>query len=65
MRDLGELSAVEWLDSQGYKLWLPIGHSSDCDVIADDGERFLRVQVKTTTRFETSPMASAAVYERR
>ncbi len=43
---------MEWLVSVGYKLWLPVGHSPDSDVIAeaDDG-RLLRVQVKTTTRY--------------
>jgi Holliday junction resolvase-like predicted endonuclease len=49
--DLGELSAMEWLGIQGYGVWVPIGHSPDCDLIADDGEALLRVQVKTTTRF--------------
>jgi Holliday junction resolvase-like predicted endonuclease len=49
--DLGELSAMDWLDSQGYGVWLPVGHRPDCDVIADDGEQFYRVQVKTTTRY--------------
>ena len=42
---------MDWLDSQGYGVWLPVGHSPDCDVIADDGERLHRVQVKTTTRY--------------
>jgi Holliday junction resolvase-like predicted endonuclease len=46
--DLGELSAMEWLASQGYGIWLPVGHSPDCDLIADDGETLLRVQVKTS-----------------
>jgi Holliday junction resolvase-like predicted endonuclease len=47
--DLGELSAIEWLGSQGCRVWVPIGHSPDSDLIAEDGERLLRVQVKTTT----------------
>src|SRR5437588_1844991 len=37
--------------NQGYGVWLPVGHSPDCDLIADDGEALLRVQVKTTMRF--------------
>jgi hypothetical protein len=49
--DLGELSAMEWLASQGYGIWLPVGHSPDCDLIADDGEALVRVQVKTSTRY--------------
>jgi Holliday junction resolvase-like predicted endonuclease len=48
--DLGELSAMEWLSSQGYGVSLPIGHSPDYDLIADDGEALLRVQVKTSTQ---------------
>jgi hypothetical protein len=42
---------MEWLGTQGYGVWIPIGHSPDCDLIAEVGERLLRVQVKTTTRF--------------
>jgi hypothetical protein len=48
--DLGELSAIEWLGSQGYVVCLPIGHSPDYDLIADDGDALLRVQVKTSTQ---------------
>jgi Holliday junction resolvase-like predicted endonuclease len=47
--DLGELSAMDWLGTQGYGVWIPLGHSPDVDLIADDGETLLRVQVKTTT----------------
>ena len=36
--DLGELSAMEWLGSNGYSVCVPIGHSPDYDLIADDGE---------------------------
>jgi hypothetical protein len=49
--DLGELSAMEWLGSQGYGVCFPIGHSPDYDLIADDGEALLRVQVKTATGY--------------
>jgi hypothetical protein len=48
--DLGELSAMEWLASQGYAVYYPIGHSPDADLIADCGGTLLRVQVKTTRR---------------
>jgi hypothetical protein len=48
--DLGELSAIEWLGSQGYVVYVPIGHSPDADLIADDGDGVLRVQVKTSTQ---------------
>jgi hypothetical protein len=47
--DLGELSAIDWLGAQGYALYLPLGHSPDVDLIALDGERTLKVQVKTST----------------
>jgi hypothetical protein len=49
--DLGELSAIDWLVSQGYSVYLPLGHSPDCDLVADDGRALLRVQVKTSTVF--------------
>jgi hypothetical protein len=48
--DLGELSAMEWLASQGYSIYLPVGHSLDVDLIGDDGESLVRVQVKTSTQ---------------
>jgi AbrB family looped-hinge helix DNA binding protein len=47
--DLGELSAMEWLVSQGAHIYLPVGHSPDVDLIADLGDRLLRVEVKTST----------------
>jgi hypothetical protein len=43
---------MEWLGSQGYAVYYPIGHSPDCDLIADDGEALLRVQVKTSRLWE-------------
>jgi hypothetical protein len=49
--DLGELSAMEWLASQGYALYLPVGHSPNVDVIAERGDALVRVQVKTSTRY--------------
>ncbi|HEY2718363.1 MAG TPA: group I intron-associated PD-(D/E)XK endonuclease [Solirubrobacteraceae bacterium] len=48
--DLGELSAMEWLGSQGFAVFFPIGHSPDCDLVVDDGCALQRVQVKTTTQ---------------
>jgi hypothetical protein len=47
--DLGELSAIDWLGTKGHALYLPLGHSPDVDLVADDGEVLLRVQVKTST----------------
>jgi hypothetical protein len=52
--DLGELSAIDWLGSHGYALYLPLGHSPDVDLIADDGQVLLRVQVKTCTVYRNS-----------
>jgi hypothetical protein len=49
--DLGEHSAIEWLASQGYSVYVPIGHSPDVDLIAGDGEALLRVQVKTSAQY--------------
>jgi hypothetical protein len=49
--DLGELSAIDWLGSRGYSLYLPLGHSPDVDLIAGDGEELIRVQVKTTRQY--------------
>jgi hypothetical protein len=46
--DFGELSAMEWLVGVGAALYLPLGHSPDCDLIAELDGRLLRVQVKTS-----------------
>lgn len=47
--DLGEASAIQWLTSKGFLIWMPLGHSPDVDLIAQADERTIRVQVKTTT----------------
>jgi hypothetical protein len=49
--DLGEFSAMEWLGSQGYGVWVPLNHSPNIDLIADDGLELVRVQVKTCTLY--------------
>lgn len=36
--DIGELSAMHWLAEQGARLYLPVGHSPDVDLI--DGQPF-------------------------
>jgi Holliday junction resolvase-like predicted endonuclease len=46
--DLGELSAMEWLASQGARIAIPVFHSPDWDLIAEAGGRVFRVQVKTS-----------------
>jgi hypothetical protein len=48
--DLGELSAMEWLASQGAKIYVPVGHSPDVDLVAGFGDRLLRIEVKTSTQ---------------
>ncbi len=42
---------MEWLAGHGYAIYLPVGHSPDCDLIAERDGALLRVQVKTTTHF--------------
>lgn len=49
--DIGELSAMQWLAGAGAKLYVPVGHSPDSDLIAEVGGRLLRVQVMTSTVF--------------
>ena len=49
--DLGELSAIEWFITHGYPVWLPLGHSPDCDLVTRVDERLVGVQVKTSTVF--------------
>ena len=48
--DIGELSAMEWLASKGAHIYVPLGHSPDVDLIAEVGDRLLRVEVKTSNR---------------
>jgi hypothetical protein len=47
--DLGEAGAIQWLTSVGAVVSFPLFHSPDYDLIADLGDRPLRVQVKTST----------------
>jgi hypothetical protein len=49
--DAGELSAIIWFKSKGAAVFMPLGHSPDYDMVADFGQRALRVQVKTSTYF--------------
>lgn len=47
--DLGEIQAMAWLASVGARVWVPLNHSPDADVIAELGEGDpLRIQVKTS-----------------
>jgi PD-(D/E)XK endonuclease len=49
--DLGEFSAIDWLDARGYPIWLPLGHSPDVDLVTRIDGRLGGVQVKTSTVF--------------
>jgi hypothetical protein len=47
--DIGEWSAIGWLINYGAKVFLPLGHSADVDLVADLDGRLVSVQVKTST----------------
>jgi PD-(D/E)XK endonuclease len=47
--DIGELSAMEWLASQGATVWTPSNHSPHVDLMAEWDGQLIRVQVKTST----------------
>ena len=49
--DVGELSAIVWLAGQGFPVFKPLFHSPHYDLVADLGSCLVRVEVKTTTRF--------------
>src|SRR5215211_3535284 len=49
--DLGELSAIDWLGSRGFPVWMPLGHSPDVDLVTRIDGRLAGVQVKTSTVF--------------
>jgi hypothetical protein len=50
--NLGEYSAVEWFMSKGMGVAVPIGHTPDWDLMAEVDGRGVRVQVKTSGRFD-------------
>jgi hypothetical protein len=41
---------MEWLASQGYAIYLPVGHSPTSDLLAETHGALYRVQVKTSTQ---------------
>jgi hypothetical protein len=45
--DLSEAMVIAALVSHGYLVSIPFGENHRYDVIADDGERLLRIQIKT------------------
>ena len=46
--DLGEASARCWYEFAGHVVLVPTGRSPDYDFVADDGERLIKVQVKSS-----------------
>jgi hypothetical protein len=46
---------MEWLASKGALVWIPLGHSSDVDLMAELDGRLSRIQVKTSTYRATTP----------
>ena len=46
--DFGEMQAACWLASQGAHVAIPFGNNRHWDLIAELGDRVLRVQVKTS-----------------
>jgi hypothetical protein len=48
------LSAIDWLGSRGYPVWLPLGHSPDVDLVTRIDGRLVGVQVKTATVFRNN-----------
>jgi hypothetical protein len=46
---LGLTDAIQWFGLQGWSISMPLIDSQPYDLVADDGERLYRVQVKTTT----------------
>jgi hypothetical protein len=49
--DFGELSAMQWLAWQGASVALPVGNNRHWDLMAELGDRVLRIQVKTSRLF--------------
>lgn len=47
--DFGEFSAMQWLADLGARIFLPLGHSPDIDLIAEVDGQVSRIEVKTTT----------------
>jgi len=52
--DLGEVSAMQWLVGAGAIVWVPVVSAPGYDLIADFGDRLVRVQVKTSTCWQNN-----------
>lgn len=42
---------MSWLIQAGFGVWVPFGHSPDCDLVAERNRTLYRVQVKTATLY--------------
>ncbi len=40
---------MSWLIQAGFGVWIPFGHSPDCDLVAERNRKLFRIQVKTAT----------------
>jgi hypothetical protein len=57
--DIGEAIAASWLTQASYGVWIPLGHSPDCDLVAELNRSLFRIQVKTATLFRKGRWAVA------
>jgi hypothetical protein len=48
--DLGEVAALDWLLRRGAHVFVPVGQSPNCDLVAEVDGCLLRIQVKTSRR---------------
>ena len=58
------MAAALWLTGQGASVSKPIGHCPDYDLIADFGDRLVRVEVKTSLRETESARWAVAICTR-
>lgn len=57
--DLGEASAIDWFTRLGATVFIPFGHSTDVDLVANLDHQLLRIQVKTSTQTLVTPAGHA------
>ncbi len=55
---------MQWLVSVGATVWMPVFAAPDYDLIADFGDKLVRVQVKTSTCWHTESLRRGAVHAR-
>jgi hypothetical protein len=57
--EIGLVTAIQWFEANGYLVSIPLADNQPYDLVVDDGERLLKVQVKTTT--QRSPYGNFSV----